>query len=152
MDDAIGEAFDKTAKLLGLPYPGGPQVEREVCRRAARGRVEGSGPKDDGGDRIRHVRLAQAPRQVTGVPAFGGSKRGVVGVPLPERLTGQDVHGDGRRDGAESGLAGWTVDLLDGAHSVVSTAKTGSDGSFAFTGVLNGKVKWRVSAAFLCSA
>lgn len=26
-DDAIGEAFDKTAKLLGLPYPGGPQVE-----------------------------------------------------------------------------------------------------------------------------
>ncbi len=28
MDDAIGEAFDKTAKLLGLGYPGGPQVER----------------------------------------------------------------------------------------------------------------------------
>jgi N6-L-threonylcarbamoyladenine synthase len=27
-DDAIGEAFDKTAKLLGLPYPGGPAVER----------------------------------------------------------------------------------------------------------------------------
>ncbi len=26
-DDAIGEAFDKTAKLLGLPYPGGPEVE-----------------------------------------------------------------------------------------------------------------------------
>ena len=28
IDDAIGEAFDKVAKLLGLPYPGGPQVER----------------------------------------------------------------------------------------------------------------------------
>jgi len=27
MDDAIGEAFDKTAKMLGLPYPGGPAVE-----------------------------------------------------------------------------------------------------------------------------
>ncbi|SNZ19844.1 tRNA (adenosine(37)-N6)-threonylcarbamoyltransferase complex transferase subunit TsaD [Cohaesibacter gelatinilyticus] len=27
IDDALGEAFDKTAKLLGLPYPGGPQVE-----------------------------------------------------------------------------------------------------------------------------
>ena len=24
IDDAIGEAFDKTAKLLGLPFPGGP--------------------------------------------------------------------------------------------------------------------------------
>jgi N6-L-threonylcarbamoyladenine synthase len=27
IDDAVGEAFDKTAKLLGLPYPGGPSVE-----------------------------------------------------------------------------------------------------------------------------
>jgi N6-L-threonylcarbamoyladenine synthase len=27
LDDAIGEAFDKTAKLLGLPYPGGPAIE-----------------------------------------------------------------------------------------------------------------------------
>ena len=27
IDDAAGEAFDKTAKLLGLPYPGGPAVE-----------------------------------------------------------------------------------------------------------------------------
>src|SRR5471032_813069 len=31
-DDAIGEAFDKTAKLLGLGYPGGPQVEKEAMR------------------------------------------------------------------------------------------------------------------------
>ncbi|MFQ5626268.1 MAG: tRNA (adenosine(37)-N6)-threonylcarbamoyltransferase complex transferase subunit TsaD [Methyloligellaceae bacterium] len=27
LDDALGEAFDKTAKLLGLAYPGGPEVE-----------------------------------------------------------------------------------------------------------------------------
>ena len=27
-DDAVGEAFDKTAKLLGLPYPGGPVLDR----------------------------------------------------------------------------------------------------------------------------
>src|SRR3569833_938525 len=33
-DDAAGEAFDKTAKLLGLPYPGGP----ELARLAAQGR------------------------------------------------------------------------------------------------------------------
>jgi len=30
IDDALGEAFDKTAKLLGLPYPGGPQVEKSA--------------------------------------------------------------------------------------------------------------------------
>ena len=28
IDDALGEAFDKTAKLLGLGFPGGPEVER----------------------------------------------------------------------------------------------------------------------------
>lgn len=30
VDDAAGEAFDKLAKLLNLPYPGGPNVEREA--------------------------------------------------------------------------------------------------------------------------
>jgi N6-L-threonylcarbamoyladenine synthase len=28
LDDAVGEAFDKSAKLLGLPWPGGPHLER----------------------------------------------------------------------------------------------------------------------------
>ncbi len=28
LDDAVGEAFDKTAKLIGLPYPGGPYLDR----------------------------------------------------------------------------------------------------------------------------
>jgi N6-L-threonylcarbamoyladenine synthase len=28
VDDAAGECFDKTAKLMGLPYPGGPQMDR----------------------------------------------------------------------------------------------------------------------------
>lgn len=49
VDDAIGEAFDKIAKMLGLPYPGGPAVEREAGRgdptrfafpRPMRGRAE----------------------------------------------------------------------------------------------------------------
>jgi tRNA N6-adenosine threonylcarbamoyltransferase len=30
-DDAAGEAFDKVAKLLGMPYPGGPHIEREAA-------------------------------------------------------------------------------------------------------------------------
>jgi N6-L-threonylcarbamoyladenine synthase len=30
LDDAAGEAFDKSAKLLGLPYPGGPLVDRHA--------------------------------------------------------------------------------------------------------------------------
>lgn len=35
-DDAVGEAFDKVARLLGLPYPGGPEISRraKVAREA----------------------------------------------------------------------------------------------------------------------
>jgi N6-L-threonylcarbamoyladenine synthase len=32
LDDALGEAFDKVAKMLGLGYPGGPAVERAAAR------------------------------------------------------------------------------------------------------------------------
>jgi len=38
LDDAAGEAFDKTAKLLGLGYPGGPQLAR-LAERGTAGRV-----------------------------------------------------------------------------------------------------------------
>ena len=31
LDDAAGEAFDKTARLLGLPYPGGPSIDRAAA-------------------------------------------------------------------------------------------------------------------------
>jgi N6-L-threonylcarbamoyladenine synthase len=31
-DDAAGEAFDKTAKMLGLPYPGGPIIDRNAAK------------------------------------------------------------------------------------------------------------------------
>jgi N6-L-threonylcarbamoyladenine synthase len=32
LDDAVGEAFDKTAKMIGLGYPGGPALERAALR------------------------------------------------------------------------------------------------------------------------
>lgn len=32
IDDALGEAFDKAAKLLGLAYPGGPEIEKAATR------------------------------------------------------------------------------------------------------------------------
>jgi N6-L-threonylcarbamoyladenine synthase len=31
-DDAVGEAFDKVARILGLPYPGGPEIEKLAAR------------------------------------------------------------------------------------------------------------------------
>ncbi|MDB5266460.1 MAG: hypothetical protein JWN89_275 [Parcubacteria group bacterium] len=36
-DDAVGEAFDKVARLLGLPYPGGPEISRLAEAHRAKG-------------------------------------------------------------------------------------------------------------------
>src|SRR5437870_5534250 len=48
-DDAAGEAFDKTAKLLGLPYPGGPALE-SLAARGRRGAVTLPRPMLGSGD------------------------------------------------------------------------------------------------------
>ena len=45
LDDAAGEAFDKTAKLMGLPYPGGPELAR-AGRGRPPGRVQVLAPDD----------------------------------------------------------------------------------------------------------
>lgn len=47
IDDAVGEAFDKTAKLLGLGYPGGPAVEKMAasCADVAQARARFAFPR-----------------------------------------------------------------------------------------------------------
>lgn len=49
-DDAAGEAFDKTAKLMGLPYPGGKHIER-VAATVEPGRMRFTRPMLNGGQR-----------------------------------------------------------------------------------------------------
>ena len=49
IDDAAGEAFDKCAKLLGLPYPGGPHVDR-LAQRGDGSRYHFNKPRIDGFD------------------------------------------------------------------------------------------------------
>jgi len=46
LDDAAGEAFDKTAKMMGLPYPGGPQLAR-LAEDGTPGRYRFSRPMTD---------------------------------------------------------------------------------------------------------
>ncbi len=77
LDDAAGEAFDKCAKLLGLPYPGGPHIDR----------LAGDGDPD----RYRLPRpLARDPRLVF---SFSGLKTAVrlAAEALPRPLRDQDV-------------------------------------------------------------
>ncbi|MBQ6355239.1 tRNA (adenosine(37)-N6)-threonylcarbamoyltransferase complex transferase subunit TsaD [Candidatus Saccharibacteria bacterium] len=64
-DDAVGECFDKVAKILGLPYPGGPAITK-----AAEGKIENADgtdttkvrPGDPEKYKFPHPKLTSAPR------------------------------------------------------------------------------------------
>jgi N6-L-threonylcarbamoyladenine synthase len=81
LDDAVGEAFDKTAKLLGLPYPGGPQLAALA-------------------DRVDQSRF-DFPRPMTNRPglefSFSGLKTAALNLvrahqPLDDELRGEIAH------------------------------------------------------------
>ena len=72
-DDAAGEAFDKVARRLGLPYPGGPQIQRAAERSAAAGGAAGGpagGAADGGAGRFRLPRPMLSRRDLPGDPAY----------------------------------------------------------------------------------
>jgi N6-L-threonylcarbamoyladenine synthase len=48
VDDAAGEAFDKVARVLGLPFPGGPHIDRVAADGDPRGIAFPRGKADDG--------------------------------------------------------------------------------------------------------
>lgn len=65
LDDAAGEAFDKVARLLGLPYPGGPEIEqaarsgRADAFRLPRAMLEGTWDFSFSGLKTAMIRLVQ---------------------------------------------------------------------------------------------
>jgi N6-L-threonylcarbamoyladenine synthase len=65
-DDAIGEAFDKVAKIIGLPYPGGPSVEKKAAEgdalkyRLPKAKLAGKYDFSFSGLKTAVLRLAQA--------------------------------------------------------------------------------------------
>lgn len=65
-DDAIGEAFDKVAKIIGLPYPGGPSISKKALRgnpqayRLPKAQMEGAYDFSFSGLKTAVLRTAQA--------------------------------------------------------------------------------------------
>ena len=49
-----------------------------------------------------------------------------------------DLNGDGTLESGEPGLKGWTVNLLNSASQVITTATTAANGSYSFTSLLPG--------------
>src|SRR5579885_3404752 len=94
LDDALGEAFDKAAKLLGLGYPGGPEVERL----AAKGRPKIKLPRPMVGREephfslaglktaLRHEALARAPLSEQDVADLCASFQEAVAEILSDRV------------------------------------------------------------------
>jgi serine-aspartate repeat-containing protein C/D/E len=54
-----------------------------------------------------------------------------------------DTNGNGVRDAGESGLAGWTIQLLSAADVVLATTTTAADGSYTFAGLAAGTYRVR---------
>ena len=88
IDDAAGEAFDKVARLLGLPFPGGPHIDR-AARDGPRSRSTSRAGSPRGRDLERHrfdfsfsglktavARWVEA-RERAGEPVAGRRRRGV---------------------------------------------------------------------------
>lgn len=88
-DDAIGEAFDKVAKILGLPYPGGPSVEayakdgNPLAYPLPIAKVDGDYNFSFSGPKTAVLRAAQA--------AVGADYH-LPSTALPERLTKAQKH------------------------------------------------------------
>ncbi|HKM53713.1 MAG TPA: SdrD B-like domain-containing protein, partial [Isosphaeraceae bacterium] len=60
----------------------------------------------------------------------------------PVTLSGEvflDTNGDGQLDNGESGLSGWTINLVNGSSQVVQTTTSGTGGVFSFAGVGPGR-------------
>jgi N6-L-threonylcarbamoyladenine synthase len=98
LDDAVGEAFDKSAKLLGLPWPGGPHLERLA----------------EGGDPARF----RLPRPLLGRPgcdfSFSGLKTAVA------QAAAKGLDGPGRADLAAGFQAAVAEVLADRARHALA--------------------------------
>jgi len=116
LDDAVGEAFDKTAKMLGLGFPGGPAVEQAALT----------------GDATRFA----LPRPLVGRPgadlSLSGLKTAVrlAAEKLPAPVSGQDLSdlaasfqaavGDVLADRLKNALATFRAVHPSGAHVVIA--------------------------------
>jgi N6-L-threonylcarbamoyladenine synthase len=130
LDDAAGEAFDKTAKLLGLGFPGGPAVERAA----------------EGGDPAGFA----LPRPLLGRPgadfSFAGLKTAV--RQAAERLPSGDLQG--RRDLAASFQEAVATVLADRCRRALARfrADTGRAGPLVVAGgvAANAALRTRLAA------
>jgi N6-L-threonylcarbamoyladenine synthase len=134
-DDAVGEAFDKVARLLGLPYPGGPALSA-VAERGDPGAIRLPKPM-----RSRAGKRAGAPVELG--PQRGEAERSPIGKPGAQR--GEAERSPIQLDFSFSGLK--TAVALEAARRAPLDAAAVADLAAAFEAVAVGALVERARAA-----
>lgn len=109
LDDAAGEAFDKVARLLGLPYPGGPAIQR--CAESATAPVTLPRAWLPGTLDFSFSGLKTAVLHLVYETVEGRSANEIRGRSLPRTELGQQLS-DGARANIAAGFQGSVVDVL----------------------------------------
>ena len=98
-DDAIGEAFDKVARMLGLPYPGGPEISKLAEMERKEQRVKS---KDDNNDQVSMINDAKMNNSVIPVKTVILSNDEVKNVGLSVKSLESGVTQDPRLRGDDN--------------------------------------------------
>ncbi len=102
-DDAVGEAFDKVARVLGLPYPGGPEIERAA----------------KGGSPVHHL-----PRAYKGEKhlnfSYSGLKTAVINLVSNTKARGQEINAADLAASFQKEAVGVLID-----HTMEAVRRTG---------------------------
>lgn len=109
LDDAAGEAFDKVARLLGLPYPGGPAIQ--ACAEGADAPVQLPRARLPGTYDFSFSGLKTAVLHTVYETVTGGSRSEVRGMPLP-RIDVAGSLADMQRANIAAGFQASVVDVL----------------------------------------
>jgi protocatechuate 3,4-dioxygenase beta subunit len=88
---------------------------------------------------VQQAGYVASPGPLTETPTSGTNISGLeLGESQSLTISGQvfnDVAGSGTYAAGDQGLSGWTIDVLNSAHSVVASAQTGANGNYTLTGV-----------------
>ncbi|QQS20240.1 tRNA (adenosine(37)-N6)-threonylcarbamoyltransferase complex transferase subunit TsaD [Candidatus Saccharibacteria bacterium] len=118
-DDAIGEAFDKVAKIVGLPYPGGPSIGKKA--------LEGNPQAFDFPkakishistqlQKIRHTRKASAPQPSNSIVSKGDTNSALISYSL--------THDSGTNSSYDFSFSGLKTAVLRTAQQLIGADHT----------------------------
>ena len=166
MDDAAGEAFDKAARVLGLPYPGGPRIDalaeegNPEAFTLPKPKTEGKYDYSFSGLKTAFINLVHGIEQrnepLPRADLAASFRRAVCSELITKARSvisdqGSGIRGQGVSENEEPGVAG--RELRNASDTPGTTARTEADGQkvkFALAGGVSANRELRRMAAAMC--